>query len=339
MSIDPRFYQIVEGVTATELADHIGASATELAKDCPVTGVAAFKVASDGDLTFQTSPKLGEDRTPFSSIVITTPDIGACLASQTNCLIVDNPRQAFARALEVLVIEYGNPTLLADSLVSDTAMVHPHASIAPGVNIGANSSIEAGVVIQAGVMIGANCHIGANSVLSHCRIGDHVIVGSGTVIGDTGFGFELNGDDVTRVPHIGVVRIHNGCGIGSNCAIDRGSLEDTVIESSVMIDNLCHIAHNVYIGQRVIMAGQCGVSGSVTIGCDVHIGGQVGIAQHVSIGEGALLTARSGVTKNVSANMQVAGFPATEAGVFWRERAAIRRLLKPFDKRKRNIVE
>ena len=252
-------------------------------------------------------------------------------------MIVENPRQAFAHALEALVIKKGNPAVLKDNFVNNSAAIHSQASIAPGVKVGAYSTVEAGVVIQQGVTVGANCHIGANAVLSYCHINDGVVIGPGTVIGNSGFGFEMNNDGVIRMPHIGVVRIGKGSGIGSNCAIDRGSLQDTVIESSVMIDNLCHIAHNVYIGKRVIMAGQCGVSGSVTIGCDVQIGGQVGIAQHVSIGDGAFLTARSGVTKDVSANMQVAGFPAIESGIFWRERAATRRLLKSLDKQQTHV--
>ena len=95
-----------------------------------------------------------------------------------------------------------------------------------------------------------------------------------------------------------------------------------------MIDNMCHIAHNVQISDRSIIAGQCGISGSVTIGADVQIGGQVGIAQHVTIGDGAVLTALSGVTKDVAPNTQMAGFPAIEAGQYWRERAVLRRLSK-----------
>ena len=208
-------------------------------------------------------------------------------------------------------------------------MVHPNASIASGTVIGANCQIGAGAVIQAGVVIGESCIVGSNCVLSHCRIGSDVSIGAGSIIGDSGFGFEMTNTGAIPLPHIGIVRIANGCSIGSHCAIDRGSLGDTVIGNSVMIDNLCHIAHNVQLGERVIMAGQCGVSGSVTIGSDVQIGGQVGIAPHLKIGDRAILTARSGVTKDVVADCQVAGFPAINAGQFWRERVALRRLAKP----------
>ena len=117
--------------------------------------------------------------------------------------------------------------------------------------------------------------------------------------------------------------------IGSGCAIDRGSLGNTHIGAHVMMDNLCHIAHNVTIGARSIIAGQCGISGSVTVGQGVAMGGQVGIAPHVKIGDGAVLTARSGVTKDIEDGDQVAGFPAISKRQFWREQAALRRLGTP----------
>ena len=153
-------------------------------------------------------------------------------------------------------------------------------------------------------------------------------IGAGTVIGESGFGFEMTNTGAIRLPHVGIVRVADECSIGNQCSIDRGSLGDTVLGHSVMIDNMCHIAHNVQIGDRSIFAGQCGISGSVKIGADVKIGGQVGIAQHVTIGDGAVLTARCGVTKDVAPNTQMAGFPAIEVSQYWREQAALRRLSK-----------
>ena len=177
-------------------------------------------------------------------------------------------------------------------------------------------------MIQAGVVMGDGCHIGSNSVLSHCRIGNQVVIGSGTVIGDGGFGFEMTEKGSVRLPHVGIVRIADACSIGSHCAIDRGSLGDTVFGNSVMIDNLCHIAHNVQLGDRVVMAGQCGISGSVTTGADVQPGGQVGISPHLTIADGALLKARSGVTKEAAPYSPMAGLPALHARHSCRDRAA-----------------
>jgi UDP-3-O-[3-hydroxymyristoyl] glucosamine N-acyltransferase len=194
--------------------------------------------------------------------------------------------------------------------IADTTVIHPSATIMPQVVIGAGTVIEAGAVLHAGVTVGENCHIRSNSVLSHCLIGNGVDIGAGSVIGAAGFGFEMTDDGVVKLPHIGLVVIDDFVSIGSGCAIDRGSLGNTHIGAHVMMDNLCHIAHNVTIGARSIIAGQCGISGSVTVGRGVAMGGQVGIAPHVKIGDGAVLTARSGVTKDIEDGDQVAGFPA-----------------------------
>jgi len=333
MPVDPRFFRIVEGISAVDLATHLDASISGGNKDQIITGVAPLAMAGKGDVTYQSAGPQADSAPVGGAILITTADIAAQLAqfakleSQQTILIVDHPRRSFAAALEMIVqaaeLESNKTS------IDRSAQIHPNVSIENGVVIGARSVIEAGAVIQSGVVIGANCHIGANSVLSHCDIASHVTIGAGTVIGDSGFGFEMTKDGAIRLPHVGIVRIADGCGIGSNCAIDRGSLGDTVLGRSVMIDNMCHIAHNVQIGDRSIIAGQCGISGSVKIGADVQIGGQVGIAQHVTIGDGAVLTARSGVTKDVAPHTQMAGFPAIEAGQYWRERAALRRLSKP----------
>jgi len=332
MSVDPRFFRIVDGIKAVDLATRLGATISSGDTDHIITGVAPLAVAGKGEVTYQSGGPLADCAPKAGAIIITTADIAAQLAetaqlkSEQTILLVDYPRRSFAAALD-MIVQSTEPESHKTS-IDRSAQIHPNASVGDGVVIGAGSVIEAGAVIQSGVVIGANCHIGANSVLSHCDIASQVHIGAGTVIGDSGFGFEMTKDGAIRLPHVGIVRIADGCGIGNQCSIDRGSLGDTVLGRSVMIDNMCHIAHNVQIGDRSIMAAQCGISGSVTIGKDVQIGGQVGIAQHVTIGDGAVLTARSGVTKDVLPNTQMAGFPAVEAGQYWRERAALRRVSK-----------
>ena len=326
MPVDHRFFRIVDDITVTDLAARLGAVLHGQMRQQPITGVAPLAEAGNGDVTFQTSAIPAGVSPEAGSIIITTAENAGRADNEQIYLVVKHPRRAFAAALEMIV----QPADMSHekSLIDKTAWVHPHASIAPGTIIGAECRIDAGAVIQAGVVMGDGCHIGSNSVLSHCRIGNNVVIGSGTIIGDGGFGFEMTEKGAVRLPHVGIVRIADACSIGSHCAIDRGSLGDTVFGNSVMIDNLCHIAHNVQLGDRVVMAAQCGISGSVTIGADVQIGGQVGIAQHLTIADGAILTARSGVTKDVAPHSQMAGFPAIDAGQFWRECAALRRLTK-----------
>jgi UDP-3-O-[3-hydroxymyristoyl] glucosamine N-acyltransferase len=304
MLVDPRFFRIVDGIRVGDLANRIGALISSGDADQIISGVAPLAVAGKGEVTYQSARKPADCAPETGAIIITTADVAAQLS-------------------KVVALKSEQTTSIDRS-----AQIHPNAFVGNGVVIGAGSIIEAGAVIHSGVAIGANCHIGANSVLSHCDIARYVTVGAGTVIGDSGFGFEMTEDGAIRLPHVGIVRIADRCGIGSQCSIDRGSLGDTVLGRSVMIDNMCHIAHNVHIGDRSIIAAQCGISGSVAIGADVQVGGQVGIAQHLSVGDGAVLTARSGVTKSVAPNTEMAGFPAIEAGQYWRERAALRRFSK-----------
>ncbi len=343
MSVDPRFFRIVDGIKAVDLATRLGASISGGDPEHIITGVAPLAVAVKGEVTYQSGGPLLDFAPKAGAIIITTADIAAQLAetaqlrSEQTILIVDYPRRSFAAALD-MIVQSTEPEAHQTS-IDRSAQIHPNSFVGDGVMIGAGSVIEAGVVIQSGVVIGANCYIGPNSVLSHCDIASHVTIGAGTVIGDNGFGFEMTEGGAIRLPHVGIVRIANGCGIGNQCCIDRGSLCDTVLGQSVMIDNMCHIAHNVQIGDRSIMAAQCGISGSVTIGEDVQIGGQVGIAQHLTIGDGAVLNARSGVTKDVLPNTQMAGFPAVEAVKYWRERAVLRRVSKSSGASRKNTEQ
>ena len=333
MSINTVFYQIAKDVTAADLAKIIGATDLCGPDLTVIKDIESFETAKPFSLIYQSDPDLAKTLAIESAIVITNQ---ACLPliDPTNCcLIVASPRLGFAHALAYLVtatpVEHSAANISPLAAIADTAIIHPSATIMPQVVIGPRTVVESGAVLHAGVTVGENCFIRSNSVLSHCLIGNGVDVGAGSVIGAAGFGFEMTDDGIVKLPHIGLVVIDDFVSIGSCCAIDRGSLGNTHIGAHVMMDNLCHIAHNVTVGARSIIAGQCGISGSVIVGEGVAMGGQVGIAPHVKIGDGAVLTARSGVTKNIENGDQVAGFPALSKRRFWREQAALRRLGTP----------
>ncbi len=336
MSINTAFYQISENVTAFDLAEIIGAQfigdETTLAEKTIIKDIVSFHAAAPSALIFQNDPKLLSGLTVEETIIITNEAGAAEVGPKNICLMVPSPRVGFAHAVDFLVSQpYFGPNLSGVSpqaTISADTVIHPSATIMAGANIGSGTVVEAGVIVHPAVTVGENCYVGSNAVLSHSVIGNHVKIGAGSIIGEGGFGFEMTEDGVVKVPHIGLVLIGDFVSVGSACAIDRGSLDDTRIGAHVMMDNLCHIAHNVSIGAKSIIAGQCGISGSATIGERVVIGGQVGIAPHVQIGNGAVLTARSGVTKDVDAGEQVAGFPAVASRQFWRDQASIRRLSK-----------
>ena len=115
-----------------------------------------------------------------------------------------------------------------------------------------------------------------------------------------------------RVPHIGKVIIGKNCEIGSNSVIDRGSITNTIIGDDTFIDNSVHIAHNVKIGKRCILAAQVGIAGSTIIGNNVVIGGQAGISGHLIVGNNVKIGGKSGVIKNIKDNEVVMGYPAIQ---------------------------
>jgi UDP-3-O-[3-hydroxymyristoyl] glucosamine N-acyltransferase len=333
MSINTAFFQIAKDVTAAALAKVIEATDLCGPEKIVIEDIEPFDAAKPSSLIYQSDPAVANTLVAKSAVVITNEACVPMIDPSNCCLIVPSPRIGFARALAHLVtpapIDHGSAGVSSLAKIAKTAIIHPSATIMQHTVIGAGTVIEAGAVLHAGVTVGENCHIRSNSVLSHCLIGNGVDIGAGSVLGAAGFGFEMTDDGVVKLPHIGLVLIDDFVSIGCGCTIDRGSLGDTQIGAHVMMDNLCHIAHNVTIGERSIIAGQCGISGSVTVGAGVAMGGQVGIAPHVKIGDGAVLTARSGVTKDIEDGDQVAGFPAVSKRQFWRDQAALRRLSTP----------
>ena len=159
--------------------------------------------------------------------------------------------------------------------------------------------------------IGNNVKIGKNVAISNSIIGDNVTIGDGTKVGQTGFGFTYDTDNnPLKIYHIGRVIIQNNVNINSNCTIDRGSFNDTIIGENTFIDNLVHIAHNVTIGNNCMIAGQCGFAGSAKIGNFVQIGGQTGIGGHIKISDFVKIAAKSGVIRDIAKGETVMGYPA-----------------------------
>src|SRR3979411_2164427 len=109
------------------------------------------------------------------------------------------------------------------------------------------------------------------------------ILHSGVVIGADGFGMAGGAGRWVKIPQVGAVRIGDDVEIGANTTIDRGALDDTVIEEGVKLANQSQIGHNCVIGAHTVIAGCTGISGSVTVGRDCLIGGGVGLVGHISI--------------------------------------------------------
>jgi len=201
-----------------------------------------------------------------------------------NIMISDNPQLTFAK----LSANFAHKSKLCS---------HPANFISPssGITMGQN------VVIEENVLLGNNVFIDHNVIIhKNCIIGNNVIIGSGSIIGAEGFGNVK--DDLGKWVHIhhnGKVIIGNDVSIGSNCCIDRGTLDDTIINDGVIIDNLVHIAHNVNVGEYTAIAAKTGIAGSCIIGKRNMIGGMVGIVDHIKTANDVIISATSTVNKDI----------------------------------------
>jgi UDP-3-O-[3-hydroxymyristoyl] glucosamine N-acyltransferase len=191
------------------------------------------------------------------------------------------------------------------------------------VELGERVHVAAGCVVQKGARIGADTRLGARvSVCAGVQIGARCILHSGAVVGADGFGFAADAGAWVKVPQVGSVRVGDDVEIGANTTIDRGAIDDTVIEHGVKLDNQIQVGHNVSIGAHTAIAGCTGISGSTSIGRRCMIGGMVGFAGHLTIADDVAITGCSLVSASIKeAGTYSSGMPTVEARQ-WRHMVA-----------------
>lgn len=319
--------------TAGELAQYLG---------CPLEGNAQLKLcgvsnpehATPEHLIYVDSPRNLERAARSAARCIITSS--ALRIPGKTLLLAAQPKFAFARAFAWL----SPPAPIARGIHS-TAVISPAAFLATGVGVGPFAVIEEGAEIGEGTEIGAFCILGRNAkVGAGCRLyprvtlyagvqlRDRVIVHAGAVLGADGFGYVSHDGTHLKFPQAGGLEIGDDSEIGANATIDRGSLDVTRLGAQVKIDNLVHIAHNVQIGDRTLIAAQTGVAGSSHIGSDVLIGGQVGIADHCRLEDGCTAGAQAGIPtgKTIRKGQIVWGCPARPIARFKEQYAWYARL-------------
>lgn len=230
--------------------------------------------------------------------------VSAGAGVEHGCIIeVAKPKLAFAKAAAVVMPSRKlspriHPTASVDETarLGDDVYLGPYATVGPNASIGDRVQLHNGVTIGAGVAVGCDCVFYANvTVYDGAIIGTRVILHAGAVIGADGFGYVRGADGYEKFPQVGGLVIEDEVEIGANTCIDRGSLGQTRIGKGTKIDNLVQIAHNVVIGERVVIASQTGISGSTVIESDAVIGGQVGMGDHARVQSGAIIGSKAGV--------------------------------------------
>ncbi len=296
-------------------------------------------------ITFLAQPRLrAQLDTTQAACVIVAPVLEEAARARSaggSVIVTDDPYAYYARLTQWWAKRQrgqANPGVHATAVVDPRAVVDPTASVGPqavveeGARIGAHAVIGALCFVGVGARVGDDTRLAARVVLAHgCSIGARGIVHAGAVIGADGFGFAPEGADNakrwTKIEQLGAVRIGDDVEIGANTCIDRGALDDTVIEDGVKLDNLIQIAHNVRIGAHTAMAGNVGVAGSTRIGAHCMIGGAANIIGHLDIADHVTITVATTVTRSIrAAGVYSGAFPMDDNASWERNAATLRRL-------------
>ncbi len=262
-----------------------------------------------------------------------------------NKLICENPYLAYAKLshwfLSVKPRRFG---VCASSIVPSSASVAPSAFIGEHVVLGERVIIESDVVISPNCVIGSDVHIGKGSFLHpnitvyhQVKIGCNVVIHSGTVIGSDGFGFAKSQEGWVKIAQVGRVIIGDRVEIGACTSIDRGAIEDTIIEDGVIIDNQVQIAHNVRIGKNSAIAGCVGISGSTRIGENCTVAGAAGFAGHIELADNVHIGMQAQVTKSIHESGAYASGTGLMEAEDWRKMVARLRRFENFEARLKKL--
>ena len=272
-----------------------------------VQRVATLSGADGGAVAFLANPRYRAQLagTRAAAVVLDAASAGDCPVA---ALVCQNPHATYARIAALL-----HPRPAAPPGIHPSAVVDPGAEVDPSAHIGALCHIGAGAVIGARAFVGPQSLVAEQVVLgedvqllarvSLCRgvvVGARTMIQPGAVIGADGFGFAAEHGRWIKVPQIGGVRIGADVEIGANTTIDRGALEDTVIEDGVKLDNQIQVGHNVCIGAHSALAGCVGIAGSARIGRRCTVGGGSVILGHIAIADGVNISAGTLVAKSIT---------------------------------------
>jgi UDP-3-O-[3-hydroxymyristoyl] glucosamine N-acyltransferase len=305
-----------------------------------ISHISTLERANSAQISFLTNSKYhAQLATTKAGAVI----LGEADAEATDLprIISANPYAYFAKVSALLnPVPEVKPGVHLSAVIGVGVVIDPTASVLATAVIGANVVIGAHTVIGEGCSIGDNAVIGSGVrlyprvVIYHdCVIGDNLIAHSGVVIGADGFGIAMDEGRWIKIPQIGRVVIGNDVEIGANTTIDRGALDDTVIEDGVKLDNQIQIAHNVRIGAHTAIAGCVGIAGSTTIGKYCQIGGSAGILGHLKIADRVVIASFTLIGKSIREAGSYAGiFPFSKTDDWKKSAVHLRHLDEMYKK-------
>ncbi len=280
-----------------------------------IDALAPLESAGPQDLSFLSNPRYQQQLAASqAACVIVAPAQRAVALARGACIVTDDPYAYFARATQLWKQQHRPPVLAGvhpSAVVDATAVVHPSASIGPLCVVERGAHIGANTVLKSRVTVGEDCHIGARCILH-----------AGVVIGADGFGFAPQNGAWIKIEQLGAVRIGDDVEIGANTCIDRGALQDTVLEDGVKLDNLVQVGHNVRIGRHSAMAGCVGIAGSATIGAHCTVGGGGIVLRHLTLADNVHISSATVVTRSLPKPGHYTGMFPIDENARWEKNAA-----------------
>jgi UDP-3-O-[3-hydroxymyristoyl] glucosamine N-acyltransferase len=320
----------------------IGEAATE------VTRISGLESADAQSISFLAQARYQSQlKASAAACVIVAPAMREAAVARGAAIVCADPYLAFARLTQWWALQSRSAPMPG---VHASAVVEPGVALPASASIGALVYIARGAHIGEGAVVGSHCHLGEDSQLgahtwlkprvtlsAGCRIGDRGIVHSGAVIGADGFGFAPTEGRWEKIEQLGGVNIGHDVEIGANTCIDRGALEDTVLEDGVKLDNLVQIGHNVHIGAHTAFAGCVGVAGSARIGRHCTAGGGAIILGHLEIVDHVHITAATVISRSIRQPGQYSGAFPFDDNASWEKNAATLRQLHAMRERLRAL--
>ncbi len=304
--------QLTLGAIVESLGGELVGSAAQT-----ISGLATLERANSAQLSFLSNPKYQSQlQSSKAACVIVAPAFRDAATARGACIVTDQPYLYFARLTQLWQKQRrahapAEARIHATAVIHSTAVVHPSALIGPLCVIEAGARVGADSVLKSRITLGEDCSIGQRCILH-----------AGVVIGADGFGFAPHGEGWEKIEQLGAVRIGNDVEIGANTCIDRGALDDTIIEDGVKLDNLIQIGHNVRVGKHTAMAGCVGVAGSATIGARCTIGGGAIVLGHLTLADQVHISAASVVTRSIRKAGNFTGFFPLDDNAAWEKNAA-----------------
>lgn len=325
----------VNQITASALVEQLGGQLR--GDDVTITSITSLQQAQAHDISFLSNPRLrSEAIASRAGILIVTEKSAEALAGRS-LIVTDDPYLYFARVARLF-----HPRPQSKAAIHPSAIIAPTAQIAASCEIGAhavigeycvigeNTRILAGTVIEENCTVGNDCIIHANVTIYHgCQLGNRVELHSGCVIGADGFGFawDKQKNEWFKIVQTGCVVLGDDVEVGANTTIDRGAIENTIVEKGAKIDNQVMIGHNGKIGAHVAIVACTGIAGSTEVGDYTIIGGAAMIGGHLNIPPKTTIGAATAVSHSIKESGYYASmFPLQKHNDWVKNAAHIRHL-------------